>query len=545
MFIRKIKIKNFKIFNGDIEIELNPGINILVGNNEAGKTTILEAVHIALTGMYGGRNIKTEISQYLFNKTVINEYIESVNAGNPFPPPYIRIEIYFEGDMAPEFEGNGNSDGNSCRGLKFEIAFNEKYNDEYAELIKTKSIISLPIEYYDASWVAFSREGITTRSIPLKSVMIDSTQGYMQGGSDVFISRIVKGNLDSNEIVVVSQAYRKMKEGFLSDGAIKEINKKINNNSALVDREVSLTVNLGTKQAWETSLVTQVDQVPFGYIGKGTQCMLKTGLALSRKRTQKARIILIEEPESHLSYSNLSYLVKMIRECCEDKQMIISTHSSFVANTLGLDYILLLSNNKIVRMGDLKSVEFFKKMAGYDTLRLILCKKAILVEGDSDELIIQRAYLDKYGYLPIEKQIDVISVGTSFLRFLEIAERLDLKVAVVTDNDGDVEAVKEKYKDYIDNKKENIKICYDKIVDSGDFVIRNKAYNYNTLEPKLLKANDDNLELFNKILDKNFVDLNCLRKYMKGHKTEVALAIFQSEEKINYPQYITEAIVDE
>ena len=35
--------------------------------------------------------------------------------------------------------------------------------------------------------------------------------------------------------------------------------------------------------------------------------------------------------------------------------------------------------------------EFFKKVAGYDTLRLILCKKSILVEGDSDELVVQRA----------------------------------------------------------------------------------------------------------------------------------------------------------
>ena len=36
---------------------------------------------------------------------------------------------------------------------------------------------------------------------------------------------------------------------------------------------------------------------------------------------------------------------------------------------------------------------FFKKVAGYDTLRMILCKKAILCEGDSDELVIQKAYM--------------------------------------------------------------------------------------------------------------------------------------------------------
>ena len=54
MNIQKIKITNFKCFEGTFELELNNGINILVGNNESGKSTILEAIHISLTGLYCG-----------------------------------------------------------------------------------------------------------------------------------------------------------------------------------------------------------------------------------------------------------------------------------------------------------------------------------------------------------------------------------------------------------------------------------------------------------------------------------------------------------
>ena len=57
MAIRKIKIHNFKCFR-DFETELNPGLNILVGDNEAGKSTILEAIHLALTGVYCGRRVQ-------------------------------------------------------------------------------------------------------------------------------------------------------------------------------------------------------------------------------------------------------------------------------------------------------------------------------------------------------------------------------------------------------------------------------------------------------------------------------------------------------
>lgn len=41
------------------------------------------------------------------------------------------------------------------------------------------------------------------------------------------------------------------------------------------------------------------------------------------------------------------------------------------------------------------------------------------------------------GRLPVEDGIEVISVGISFLRFLEIASIIDKPTCVVTDNDGD------------------------------------------------------------------------------------------------------------
>ena len=124
-------------------------------------------------------------------------------------------------------------------------------------------------------------------------------------------------------------------------------------------------------------------------------------------------MILLEEPENHLSHVNLNRLVKHISNEYNEKQILITTHSSFVANKLGLDKIIMLKNNKYVRFRDLKSetYDFFKKNAGYDTLRLILSKKTILCEGDSDELIIQKAYMQlNDGRLPIEDGIEVISV---------------------------------------------------------------------------------------------------------------------------------------
>ena len=548
MAIKKIKIQNFKCFHGLFEVELNAGLNILVGNNEAGKSTILEAIHLALTGMYCGRNIRNELSQYLFNNETVANYIESVNAGKPIEPPTILIEIYFEGSIDPVFEGNGNSEQlNKVEGLKFEIKYDHKYDDEYEKLIVQKNMLSLPIEYYEPSWTSFSRKTITVKSIPIKSAMIDSSNYRYQNGSDVYISRIVKDLLSPEEVTAVAQAHRNMKDSFIRDSSIEAINKRIQEESSIIDGTVSLSVDLGTKNAWENSLVTQLNNIPFGFIGKGAQCVLKTELALTHRQAQNAQIVLLEEPESHLSFAKLNQLISAIEKKYSEKQIVVSTHSSFVANKLGLNHLLLLANQKITKITELSSAGFFKKIAGYDTLRLLLCEKAILVEGASDELVIQKAYMETHeGRLPIQDNIDVISVGTSFLRFLELASVLGIKVAVVTDNDGDIEALKTKFSDYLgNNQKPNIRICFDETIDTGDLKIGNRNYNYNTLEPKIIKANREDLELFNSLFKTQFEDVDDLRKYMKHHKTECAMAIYDTDKKVTFPDYILEAIRDE
>lgn len=546
MYIRKVIIENFKIFKGIFTIELDEHINILVGDNDSGKSTIIEAIHVALSGIFQGRYLKNELTQYLFNNEIIGTYLEAVNNSDESTiPPKIIIELYFADTENSTFQGDLNSEENiKEHGLKFVIEFDEDYIEEYEELVKTKRVYTLPIEYYKYYWISFARDNkLTPRTIPIKSVLIDSSKYKYQNGSDVYISHIVKELLSPEEVIQVSQSYREMKDSFMDNDSIAKINKKIDKTLDFDDRKVELSVELLSKNAWEGSLVTYIDDVPFHHLGQGQQSITKTQLALKSQLVNKSNLILIEEPENHLSHSNLNRLLAIIESMRGQRQVLISTHSNFVANKLGLDFLLLLHKQKILHLNTLQESTnyFFKKLSGYDTLRFILSKKSILVEGDSDELIIQRAYIDKYGKLPIHDSIDVISVGTSFLRFLEIAELIDLKVTVVTDSDGDIDAIKKKYDLYLgENKKENIRICFDNTIDSGDLMIGDKKFNYNTLEPKIVKEND--LESMNKILDLTYKEINDLHKYMKSSKTDCAIKIFESKIKIKYPQYIVEAI---
>lgn len=531
MSIKKINIENFKCFKGKFSLEFNSGINILVGNNEAGKSTILEAVNLALTGVINGRYLKNELSQYLFNNDVVKEYLEHILDGKTANLPYILIEVFFNEDDWPLFKGNGNSEKSNECGIVFKIEFDSDYLSEYEALISSGEITTIPIEYYKITWKSCARESVTARSIPLKSVLIDSSSNRYQNGSDVYISRIIRNDLDDKEKVDLSQAYRKMKESFMETESIKAINAKVKDKSKISDKNLHISVDLSPHNSWESTLMTYLDETPFHQIGKGEQCIIKTNLALSHQKSQEANLVLLEEPENHLSHTKLNELIKSVTDSCEDKQVIISTHSSFVANKLGLENLILLNEQQAARLSDLSddTYEFFKKLPGYQTLRLLLCRKAVLVEGDSDELIFQRAYMDENdGKLPIEDGIDVISVKLTFKRFLEIAVKINQQVAVITDNDEDYAAnITNKYADY--NDKECVIICADD---------RN---NLNTLEPQFVDANSSSLDNLCEGIGIDYSKYNSfddIRDYMLRDKTRWALSIFESEITVSYPQYI-------
>ncbi|GAA6152823.1 AAA family ATPase [Pseudoteredinibacter isoporae] len=144
MIIDRLVIKNFKSYKGVHEFRFNKKTNILVGNNEVGKSTILEAIHIALTGVFRGKYLKNDLSSYLFNREVELDYLESLGSGLVAPSPDILFELYFLDDESVDvtrFKGDGNSKSLSASGVSLRIHLDENYSDLYQELVEKKLLI--------------------------------------------------------------------------------------------------------------------------------------------------------------------------------------------------------------------------------------------------------------------------------------------------------------------------------------------------------------------------------------------------------------------
>lgn len=67
MYVSRARMQNFKAFR-DFTLPLQEGLNVIAGNNDAGKSTLLEALHLVLAASYRGRTIGTAISEDLFNR---------------------------------------------------------------------------------------------------------------------------------------------------------------------------------------------------------------------------------------------------------------------------------------------------------------------------------------------------------------------------------------------------------------------------------------------------------------------------------------------
>lgn len=530
--VQKIVLKNFRGFR-DATIAFAPGLNILVGDNEAGKSTVMEAINLALSSRWQGKFFSGEFAPHFINMDATTEYLDAVHEGGSPELPEVIVELYLnESPETAKLKGTNNSLGEDACGLRIVARFDgESFSEEYQKYVENnEEVKSVPTEFYRIDWHDFGAHVVNPRAIKVTSSLIDASRIRLQSGADYYLQRIIAESLGAKQRAQLSRAFRTMQESFVGDASIAAVNSALDvSQDRITDKKLTMEINASQGNQWDSALAPHLDSLPLHMAGSGEQNKLKILLALARK-VEDAHLILVEEPENHLSFSSLNQLIEKISSKCKERQVLISTHSSYVINKLGLERLMLLSGAAVTRTTDLPAdtQEYFKKLSGYDTLRLVLAKAVILVEGPSDELIVQRAYRDKYNKRPIEDGVDVINVrGLSAKRFLDLAVPLGRRVAVVNDNDGDFAMnITKKYAAY----------------SSHPFISIHASdqENLKTLEPQIV--NSAGLAAVNRVLGTSFLTDVEASDHMIAHKTDAALTLHDASETLVWPKYIQDAV---
>lgn len=547
MRVKSIKLTNFKKFKDD-HLEFNDDVNIFVGDNNAGKSTILEALEIVLNYNYRGRPFNSEFTPDIFNKDAVQQFLASDKSAKYLPS--LTLEAFIDG--VPEYRGSNNSLKVDAQGITVQVRFDATLEDVYADYLQTKpNITSIPIEFYKLEWLDFGWNPIKAVAKKFKALYIDPTRIHPTLGKNQYISTILNTALNKEELVKLTLNYRENQQVFNNSGEVKMVNTGLDTDHLITDKKLSIAASTLPAGFIQTSLQLEVDDVPFQFIGKGEQSNVQIKLAIQNK-SKDIDLVMMEEPENHLSHTNLNKLVHYIERQRGTKQLFLTTHSSYVLNKLSIDKICLIqSGYKRLHNLDPTVVKTLKRLPGYDTLRVALSRKVILVEGPSDELVLKKIYLRKHDRLPEQDGIDIIVVrGVGFDTFISVGMEIGTSINVLRDNDGaydeNVVKARDSYAAY-----PNIKL-----ISSA----KNEEF---SLEPAMIYANASDLKTLNafakEVLSKQTYNLyaevaglNKRREFLiewfrsvrgngKGaRKVDSAIKLFDGNLDFKYPAFLDE-----
>ncbi len=518
MYIQKIKLHNYRRFK-DLMICFKEGRNILVGDNESGKSSILEAIDLTARG---SRHRVEDIGiETLFNVEVIRDFMAGDRHLEDLPCIY--VELYLADIIEEGLNGNVNSDGNITYGIRMSIEKNDAFSRQTLAVLQAENA-SFPFEFYNITFQTFSGEPYNGYTKKVKTIFLDNSTIGNDYALNEYISSIYEVTLNQIEQLTTKHSYGNIKTTF-KNSVLTPFNSKL-------PIGYTFAVKNTKKNCLENDLTIELNGVPISEKGTGLQCMLKTKLAL--KKASEIPVIMIEEPENHLSHVNMRRMIDDIEEN-NQTQLFISTHSDLISTRLDLRNCILMnsatpSNTIALDFVDESTASFFMKAPDNNMLQFVLAKKVMLVEGDAEFILMDTFCFNVLGHSLSELGIDVISVdGKSFKRYLEIAKVLKMYVAVVTDNDGNyAENITASYASYINSEFDNIKVWADPDDRRRTFEIA--VYEDNT-------ADCDDLFLTKR-------RTLSVQDYMLANKTEAAYELLSNKsDTIVTPQYIREALI--
>jgi len=426
--IRRLILKNFKRFKA-LELEFDPELNILIGGNEAGKSSVLQAIDLVLSSSRS--RVEAIGLEALFNANSIAEFLAGPR--KIIDLPELLIEVYFDGlEAHHDLDGRNNSKRADHIGIKMVCKPLDEYTKEIQGILAEQHE-NFPFEYYGVQFLTFTDDAVFPYKKPLRHLMIDSSIINNEHATREYTRSMYAAHASVAQRNLHGFEYRKAKAKF-KDEIFKTLNDGLDG--------YKFDVRTSPKASVETDIIITENDIPVDGKGKGRQCFIKTEFAL-RNREHALNVLLLEEPENHLSQVHMRKLIHRIRASVK-KQLFIATHSSFIATRLNLQKVLILSEENPSAPASLKDLspstaEFFMKAPDNNVLELALCKKAILVEGDAEFILMESLYqISAPGRSPEADGIYMISVdGTSFKRYFELAKLLGIKVAAIRDNDKD------------------------------------------------------------------------------------------------------------
>ncbi|MFG2488085.1 ATP-dependent endonuclease [Streptomyces virginiae] len=465
MYLATLRAENFRVFGarrsaldagGSLSLELQPGVSVLLGENDAGKTAVVDAIRLCL--------LTTAADFYRVTK-------DDFHVGPDGRADTFTIACCFR-DLSTEEQS-----------IFLELLTTDQNGTTSLHIsFKAQLMESLPPH----------RVSVTTRTGPdgdgpavdgaarehLKATYLRplrDAEGELRAGRGSRLSQILAGyptmkdegaddfDVDTDTAKTLVGILRRAEHHIRSNATVTAALDDIN--SGYLER-----FSIGTEQlrgeigvAGDATLSRALERLELR-LSAGAPEWTRRGLGYNNAlfmaaellllgNSDVAPLLLIEEPEAHLHPQLQTRVMDLLLgraaggdgNAATRVQVVITTHSPHLASAVPVEWITLVAGGRAYGLapGDTRlepgDYAFLSKFLDATKANLFFARAVALVEGDAEALLLP-ALADAAGWSFSENGVSIVNVGhTGLFRYSRIFQRdgdqIPVSVACIRDRD--------------------------------------------------------------------------------------------------------------